>query len=395
MIKIQTSPYKPALLTRRGLMLAGVPALGLTALAGAGAWRLMADGPETSPIGKAVFLLSETEPEVLVLNAYSGALERSIGLKAAPTRLVIAESPDRIVAADPGTRLLWQMKPEAETALPALELDIEPLLLSASPGGGVLAVLDWGLGVLDLRSGAGARRMTGMEGAHDLRFSHDGALLFVAFIDRSEIWKIEVATGEVMQRIELPDAPGIDHMIRTIDGALGLAVAPPGLTEAVFPVDLMAGEALAPLPVAAPIRRAATDAFGRYIFLPHLFDGMVEVMDVRRREIIARPVFSAPVTGLLPGFLGATMVALSAETGDVTELDLDTFAITSQIRLPGIPGGAAAHEPSGRIFAPMPEIDGVAMIETRGARLSQKMLGLPGKRPIQAFAKGALSFCHG
>ncbi|MEO0913409.1 MAG: hypothetical protein AAFY59_10535 [Pseudomonadota bacterium] len=382
------------MLTRRRVLRGALPVAAVGVVAGGLGYRAIMAGREVAHAGDAIYVLSNTEAEVLALDPLTGALAHRIETETPPTRIAFGAGEGRVFAADPGPRTLWTLDGREGRVVAEEALDLEPSLLATSPEGTVLALLDWGEGLLELRDG-GRTRLSGFEGAHDLRFSEDGARLFVSFIDRPEIWSVDIAGGAVGHRIGLEGTTGLDHMIRTIDGRLGLGVTPAGVSDSVFPIDLEAGEALAPLRVEAPIHRASTDAFGRYIFLPHLFDGVVEVMDVRQREIVARPVFDGPVTSLAPGFLGASMIAVSAESRSVVEMDLRDFSVISRLVLPGVPAGVAAHEETGRLFLPIPDADAVAMVETRGAALAQKLLRLPGLAPVQAFGAGALAFCHG
>lgn len=347
-----------------------------------------------------LYVLNGGEPELLIINAKQDRLCGIVKLDSIPDSVLVAQQVGRIILSDSASRQIWLVDPATKLISNRLQLKIEPSLLAVSPDSESMVVADWGEGIVEFYTLPGGQKTgetKGLAGAHDLRFGADGSLLYVSLADQPEIALINTGSKRLEKIIELPERYGIDHMSRTPDGRLGIAVPPPSEHHRIYLIDLENEEAIAPLELAYPPFRAFSSLYGRYIFLPSSWGGEMPVFSVSKREIIKQLNLRGPVTDIVPGFFGSTIYALSTDARMVWGIDMDTLEIIDEINLPGEPSGMAVHEATGKVYIPIEERSVVAVIDTRISRsnaMRYHEIKLPGKLPTSITTTGSLSFCH-
>lgn len=221
------------------------------------------------------FGLLRDEPDMVRLAPDGRTLARA-SLPIFPPRVTLVRGgarngvPERAVASDTGEAALWSMDARDLGDVREARLDLVPDLVSPSPDGRHVAVASIGDGivaVLDARTLREVGRAGDLPGVHDLRFDPAGTRLYVSTLDRSRLAAFAApALRPVAERI-LHDAPaGIDHVSRTPDGRLGLAVSPG--EPRVWPVDLPALDIHADaVPLPSPPLRVLIGATGDVAWL--------------------------------------------------------------------------------------------------------------------------------
>lgn len=247
-----------------------------------GAARLAHGGRGSSANGRALgaadtpFGLLRDEPDVVRLAPDGRTLARA-NLPVFPPHISLVRggarngTPERVIASDTGEAALWSMDARDLGDVREVRLDFVPDLVSPSPDGRHVAVASIAEGIVAVLDAPTLReigRARDLPGVHDLRFDPAGTRLYVSTLDRSRLVAFDAPTLRPIAERVLHDAPaGIDHVSRTPDGHLGLAVSPG--EPRVWPIDLPALDVLADaVPLPSPPLRALVGATGDVAWLP-------------------------------------------------------------------------------------------------------------------------------
>lgn len=348
-----------------------------------------------------VYVVSGTDPEIILVHIERERVQATIKLPHIPTGVIVAEQLSLLIATDPATKHLWLLDPAKRVMLKELKLDIEPTLIALHPDEESVAIADWTSGIVEIYSLPDAKllgRIEGLQSAHELRFSPNGKKLYVSLTDKPEISVLDLENYSITKRIQMGGTKGIEQLVMSATSPFALAVPIPSDEAEVYMIDLDSDELIGTMDLDEAISRAFTDAFGKYIFLASVESGLVQVFDVRSREIVREIEFTAPISSITSGFLGTIFYALSAEEKTAWGLDLETFSVIDKIKLPGLePDTMITDEQSGKIFITIEDEMEIVIVDTRvpkGKRPAMRLMWVPDKMPMQVVVPGALAFCR-
>ena len=139
----------------------------------------------------------------------------------------------------------------------------------------------------------------GYQGPCALAIARDGRTLFVAASDARQVLRVELPSGRVAQRWDVPAEP--TGLALTPDGArLVVTCAAPKST--VLVLDAATGRRLAAIAVGHTAMSPALSADGRRLYVCNRFDGDISVVDLAAcRETARVPVGREPVAAVVAG----------------------------------------------------------------------------------------------
>jgi YVTN family beta-propeller protein len=247
-------------------------------------------------------------------------------------------------------------------------------------------------------------RVDGLFQPHNLTFSPDGALLYVANLGASHVSVIDIASARVIDEIKIAQPPplagkeapgaefqGIINVTATLDGRLGFAAH--GEANELAVIDLRTRAVKKHVPLGELPWRAYSTADGRFMLVPNNGDRTLSVISTATLEVVATLPAAEDVTGVNTGWFETTAFALSRAGRKAVVYDLEAMARVGEIALPGTPETGVTTPDGAKLYVALSDTDQVAVIDIRKRELAKIIDGV-GDEPWGTMMAGTLNYCH-
>ncbi len=353
------------------------------------------DVPSLADVGRFLFVQSRDAPEVVVVDGKSDRVVTRLATGNAARQVLVSEAAGILVASLPARRALELIDLASPASVTTLDLALAPEAVVLSPDGYLVAVSDAGGGsvaVVSLSKRQVLMRIPGFADARNLTFSLDGSQLYLTEGNTLKLWVIDIVQQKVVGQIPLgsPGTGGVSPLTRSADGRYGFV----SLTdaEAVAVVDLGTLQPVKRLGVGRKPLRPYGTADGRLMLVPNDADRSVSVIDTATLEIAATLPGAKDVSAINTGWFESTAFVMSRENRIVV-LDLMKFTKLGDIDLPGAPGPGVVTANGQKLYAPLPDAGGVAVIDTQTRKLRAVIEGA-GREPAGVILARSNNYCH-
>jgi DNA-binding beta-propeller fold protein YncE len=382
---------------RLGQAIAVALVLGLATLA-AGWYGYAARVPVLNrPLQDYVFVPSATAPELAVLSAVEDRYIGKVKLPFVPDSVLVAQQIGRMVLISEAQRRVAIYNLYSQTAEHSTELDFVPGSPVISPDGLQLALADAAagvVGVLDLYSGFVNARTDGLQQPARMAFDGDSTLLFVPDNGAHQITVIDPGDGSLWDPILLPPAvapAALSALTRTPDGRFGLVSD--ASTGQVHVIGFRDWGVIKTLDVGPGPGRAYGTSDGQFMLVATDGDAMITVIDTGEFGIKARVPGLRGVTSMATGFFETLAYAVSPAENAAVVIDLGKLENVGRIELPGRPGIAVADVDGKKIYVPLEQSGGLALIDVHKRELALTFARVA-EAPRLALLAATNNYCH-
>jgi len=346
-------------------------------------------------VERLIFVADLAQPQVHAVDTNTNELARVYELPYAAEQMVISAQRNLIITANTSSEILT-LTDIATGKKTSLALGVTPNQIQLDPSGellGISAFPDDRILTLDVAAGQILVDIP-VRSPHNVVFHPTELRLYVAALTSDRVMTIDPRTGSQLQRIPVgppKGALGVDNLVLSLDGRLGLAT--PALGRYVSLVDLDSSKTVATKAVGEEPGLSAMTFLGDQILVSDRSTGALEVLDTDGLRSKISFEVGLDVSGLVTGLLGSRAAVLVRSTRHVAVIDLDRHMVLAEIGLPGEPVSGVLGPRGRKLYVSAEDEAGLVVIDLQSARM-EKVIDMLEGQPGLLMAAGSLSFCH-
>lgn len=353
-----------------------------------------------------VFVPNRSSADVAIIDTREDQVVARVPVGNVPHQVAVSAELNRLVASNTADDTISIIDLGTLERVATVALDHEPEHIALNAAEDLAAIGNIGAGTVSfvsLRAARETARVSGLYEPHNMTFNLDGTLLYVANLGADVVSVVDVASGEVINEIQIGEPQtvaaasradtyqGIIDVTSTRDGRLGFAAFGEGSALAVL--DLGTQEVLKTLELGRLPWRAYPTADGSHMIIPNNGDATVSIVSTSSLEEVARLPGAADMTGVNSDAFGTTAFVISRGEDKLVVLDLVEMRSAGEIPLPSAPETGVTTPDGKKLYVALSGSDEVAVIDV-GRREVIERIGDVGSEPWGAHMVGAINYCH-
>ena len=358
-----------------GKVVAGLAAVVVVAAAAAGYFYFAA--PKKAVLGDIngyVFVQSTTKPEIAVIDVVEDELVTRLQLSVVPDILLVAKEPKRVIYSNRASKTvhIYNIATQADEAV--ITLPFSPDTLVMAPDSFTLASTNNETGQVAVIDIEGQKLKFVLEQTFykpsKVVFSDDSVFLFISDALNGKVNSIDTLSGAVLDPIQLslhmdavhdPEGDELSALTRTPSGIFGLVTL--NVDGFVSVINMRQWQENMVLRVGKGASRAYGTADGIFMMVGNDTDRTVTVLSTDPWAPVATLPGVSGVTSISTGFFEKLAYVVSNPENKVAVIDLEKLETVKFLDLPGGPGVGIADADGKKLYIPLHDSGGVAVID--------------------------------
>ena len=347
------------------------------------------------------FVVSHGASEVAVVDTDTDVVVDRIQLSSIPDEVVLSEKSRKMLSSNLSDRTVTITNLDSLQEDAVIRLDFPPTRMRLGSEGRLLVAGNSEAGVvsiINLGTGQEVRRVKGLDNPDYFIFDREEKRLFVASSNGRSLVVLDIASGEVSERISLVQSNGANNkdvvvtaLARTPGGQLGFVL---NTGESVMDViDLRENSRIKRVSLSGSVDRIYPSANNQYLIIPDNDSGDIAVFSTWSMRNLGTVPGAPDVVSVSIALFDSMAFVVSRESKSVIVFDIDERKRLAVIPLPGKPVDSVVSVDGVKIYVATDDPAQLVVINA----LTLKVVATiddAGNQPVDVVTVRDLSYCH-